>query len=104
MLSHLRRLTNAKRYAEACANMEVTAVRVLDRLLEKLVSREESQLVPGESPPMTSPEEDCASRPRHPAPRTPSPRRRPAPHTPMSGNRSCSTPGTAELLKLCDRV
>eukprot|EP00972_Heterocapsa_arctica_P090663 13378434-Heterocapsa_arctica.AAC.1 len=62
MLSHLRRLTNVRKYAEVTNNMEVTAVRTIDRLLG-LVSREESEQVPEESPPMTSPEEGCASRP-----------------------------------------
>eukprot|EP00972_Heterocapsa_arctica_P110713 16301295-Heterocapsa_arctica.AAC.1 len=42
MLSHLRRLLNVRKYADACNNMEVTAVRVLDRLLG-IVIREESQ-------------------------------------------------------------
>eukprot|EP00972_Heterocapsa_arctica_P108600 15992114-Heterocapsa_arctica.AAC.1 len=60
--------------------MEATAVRTIDRLLalvsrKESVSREESQQVPEETPPKSSPEEDSAPRPRHLAPCTPSPRR-----------------------------
>eukprot|EP00972_Heterocapsa_arctica_P034229 5042029-Heterocapsa_arctica.AAC.1 len=80
-----------------------SAIRILDRLLD-MVSREESQHVPEESPPMTSPEEGFAPPPRHPAPHAPPTRRRPAPHTPMSGSGSCSTFGTVELLQICDSV
>eukprot|EP00972_Heterocapsa_arctica_P061624 9089089-Heterocapsa_arctica.AAC.1 len=55
MLAHLRRLTNRTMYAQATMNMEDSAVRTLDRLLE-MVSREDtqqvdSQQVPEETPP-----------------------------------------------------